>query len=87
MFRKNDSPSQNEDIAGDGEWRWWGGKYSWTVQEHIYEILEKTPQPTLRTCDGSNKTRMNMTRMMRVITFVSDTCKVPDHNKDLTCSQ
>jgi hypothetical protein len=21
MFRKNDSPSQNEDIAGDGEWR------------------------------------------------------------------
>jgi hypothetical protein len=38
-------------------------------------------------CDSSKKTRMNMTRMMRVITFVSDTCKVPDHNKDLTCSQ
>jgi hypothetical protein len=49
MFRKNDSPSQNEDIAGDGEWRWWGGKYSCIVQEHIYEISEKTPQPTVWT--------------------------------------
>jgi hypothetical protein len=38
-------------------------------------------------CDSSDKTRMNMMRMMRVITFVSETCEVPDHNQDLTCSQ